>query len=56
MGAAFYIIMGVLGGLCAINLYTVGKQEKSRIRTFSLWLNGLALVLIVAAIVIALFK
>lgn len=54
MGNSFYILMGILGVLSAINLLFANAQKKSKARTFGIWFNILALVLIVIAVIIAL--
>lgn len=54
MGASFYIFMGILCGVCAINMFAANAQKKSKARTFGIWFNGVALALIIIAIVIAL--
>lgn len=55
MSTSFYIVMGILGSLSAVNLYTVIAQPKSKARTFGILLTGVALALIIIAIIIALF-
>ena len=54
MGTSFYVLMGILGGVAAINLFAARAQKESRVRTFGIWFNGAALALIIIAIVIAL--
>lgn len=46
--------MGILGGISAINMFTSNAQKKSKARTFGIWFNGIALALIIIAIIIAL--
>lgn len=53
MGTSFYIIMGIFGGISALNLCNAIAQKKSKARTFGIWLNGLALALIIIALLIA---
>lgn len=54
MNTSFYILMGILGGISAINMFTSNAQKKSKARTFGIWFNGIALALIIIAIIIAL--
>ena len=54
MSTSFYVLMVILGGVSAINLFTANAQKKSMGRTFGVWLNGIALALIIIAIVTAL--
>lgn len=46
--------MGILGGISAMNIFMANAQKKSKARTFGIWVNGLALVLIIIALTIAL--
>ncbi len=54
METSFYVIMAIFGGVSVMNMCTAIAQKKSKARTFSLWLNGLALALIIIALIIAL--
>lgn len=55
MGTAFYILMGILGVLCLINFFSAKAQKKSKVRTFGMWVNGVPLLMILLAIIIAVF-
>lgn len=46
--------MGIVSGISALNMFTAIAQKKSKARTFGIWFNGLALVLIIIALIIAL--
>ena len=54
METSFYVIMGIVSGISALNMFTAIAQKKSKARTFGIWFNGLALVLIIIALIIAL--
>lgn len=54
METSFYVIMALFGGVSVMNMCTAIAQKNSKARTFSLWLNGLALALIIIALIIAL--
>lgn len=54
MSTSFYIWMGVLAVISAINMLSAKAQKKSKARTFGIWFNGLALAMIVIATAIAL--
>lgn len=53
METSFYIMMGILGVLSALNLFITKNQKKSKARTVGMWANGFALVMIVIAVAIA---
>lgn len=54
MSKSFYILMSILAVISAINLFSSNAQKKSKARIFGIWFNGIALALIIIAIVIAL--
>lgn len=54
MSTSFYVLMGILGVISAVNLFTAKAQKKSKARSFGIWCNCFALVMIVTAIIIAL--
>lgn len=54
MGTSFYVLVAVFGALSALNLFGAIAQKKSKFRTFGIWFNGLALLLIITALIISL--
>lgn len=52
MGPSFKIFMGIMGVLSAINMLTAYNQKPSKVRTFGVWFNGIALCLIAIALII----
>ena len=53
MDISFYVLMSVLACLSLINLLNARRSQQSRARTFGMWFNGLAISLIVVALIIA---
>lgn len=53
MNISFFSLMGIIGGLSAINLLIVNAQKKSKARTLGLWFNGLLLGLVATAVIVA---
>lgn len=47
------VLIIIIGGLCAINVLISNAQKRSKARTFGLWFNGVALVAIAVALIIA---
>ena len=54
MTTSFYVYTGIILALAAFNLLEAKAQKPSRGRTFSLWINGVASVLIATAVIISL--
>mgnify|MGYP006872108863 FL=1 len=48
--------MSIAGIISAINMFTAIAQKKSKARTFGIWFNGSAFVLIIIALIIALSR
>ena len=55
MDTSFYILMGILACLSLFNLLNAKRQRQSKARTLGMWFNGLGFVLIIVAIIIAVF-
>lgn len=55
MGTSFYVLMGIIACLSLVNLLNAKRQKQSKARTFGMWFNGLAFVLIAVALIIAIF-
>ena len=55
MATSFYALMSVLACLALFNFDNAEHQKPSTVRTVGVLINGLAFVLIVVAIIIAVF-
>jgi len=52
MAVSFYVLMGILGGLSALNLLIANAQKRSKARTLVMWINGLTLAMVAIAVII----
>lgn len=52
MGTSFKILMAILGVLSAMNMIISYNQKPSKVRTFGVWFNGIALAFIAVALII----
>ncbi len=52
MGPSFKILMAILGILAAMNMLIAYNNKPSKVRTFGVWFNGIALGLIAIALII----